>query len=59
LRCSGRAAAYYIDELAEILERAARCGSVHDILAGAEKEKTTILGPIRGQLTAKFGRLKD
>jgi hypothetical protein len=29
---------------------------VQDILAGAEKEKTSILGPIRDQLKAKFGR---
>ncbi len=29
---------------------------VQDILAGAEKEKTSILGPVRDQLKAKFGR---
>jgi small GTP-binding protein len=29
---------------------------VQDILAGAEKQKTSILGPIRDQLKAKFGR---
>lgn len=29
---------------------------VDDILAGAEKHKTSILGPIRDQLKAKFGR---
>jgi GTP-binding protein Era len=29
---------------------------VHDILAGAEKQKTSILAPIRDQLKAKFGR---
>ena len=29
---------------------------VHDILAGAETQKTSILGPIRDQLKAKFGR---
>ncbi|HEX3913038.1 MAG TPA: YcjF family protein, partial [Steroidobacteraceae bacterium] len=29
---------------------------VQDILSGAEKQKTSILGPIRDQLTAKFGR---
>jgi len=29
---------------------------VQDILAGAEKQKTSILGPIRDQLKSKFGR---
>jgi small GTP-binding protein len=29
---------------------------VQEILAGAEKEKTSILGPVRDQLKAKFGR---
>ncbi len=29
---------------------------VQDILAGAEKQKTSILGPVRDQLKAKFGR---
>jgi hypothetical protein len=29
---------------------------VQDILSGAEKQKSSILGPIRDQLTAKFGR---
>jgi hypothetical protein len=29
---------------------------VQEILAGAEKRKSSILGPIRDQLTAKFGR---
>jgi len=29
---------------------------VQEILAGAEQEKTSILGPIRDQLAAKFGR---
>ncbi len=29
---------------------------VQDILAGAEKQKTSILAPIRDQLKAKFGR---
>ena len=29
---------------------------VQDILAGAEREKTSILGPVRDQLKAKFGR---
>ncbi len=29
---------------------------VQDILSGAEKQKTSILGPIRDQLKAKFGR---
>jgi hypothetical protein len=29
---------------------------VQDILAGAEKRKNSILGPIRDQLAAKFGR---
>jgi len=29
---------------------------VQDILAGAEKRKTSILGPVRDQLKAKFGR---
>ena len=32
---------------------------VKDILAGAEKNKTSILGPIRDQLMAKFGRTKN
>ncbi len=32
---------------------------VRDILAGAEKEKTSILEPIRDQLMAKFGRTKN
>ncbi len=31
---------------------------VHDILSGAEKEKASILEPIRDQLMAKFGRTK-
>ncbi len=29
---------------------------VQDILTGAEKQKTSILAPIRDQLKAKFGR---
>jgi small GTP-binding protein len=29
---------------------------VQDILAGAERQKTSILGPVRDQLKAKFGR---
>jgi hypothetical protein len=29
---------------------------VQEILAGAEKQKTSILGPIRDQLKSKFGR---
>lgn len=32
---------------------------VHDILVGAEKEKTSILEPIRDQLMAKFGRARN
>jgi small GTP-binding protein len=32
---------------------------VRDILAGTEKDKATILAPIRDQLAAKFGRLKS
>ncbi|MGH6673236.1 MAG: DUF697 domain-containing protein [Xanthobacteraceae bacterium] len=32
---------------------------VQDILAGAEKDKATILAPIRNQLAAKFGRLRS
>ena len=32
---------------------------VQDILAGAERDKATILAPIRDQLAAKFGRLRN
>ncbi len=32
---------------------------VHDILSGAEKEKASILEPIRDRLMAKFGRTKN